>query len=118
MNLEDAINKYAKANKYPATRYDAVACSCGSDNFKMFSDDEEGGVYLVCAECGEEHDIENSRGYIEKACQNVCNCDQESLQVGVGKSFYEGTDDPRWIYVGAKCPGCGLAGVYVDWNER
>ncbi len=118
MDIKDSINKYSNKNGYPISEYKDVKCPCGNITFQLYSDDDEGGAYVVCSSCGKENDIENSRKYIEYEQQNICNCDNENLNIGVGKAFYPNSTDPRWVYVGASCSKCNLAGVYVDWKEN
>ena len=118
MNLDEEMAIYAKKNGYPIELIEKQTCDCGSDLFTLFSDDLEGGAYIVCSKCKKERDIRDSRMYIENKEQNICNCDEESLQISIGVAFFKGTRDPRWIYVGARCPKCELAGAYVDWKEN
>lgn len=118
MSLKKEIERYSKLNGYPISDYYEITCSCGCNEFHVFSDDEEGGAYVVCPGCGEEKDIEDSRQYIEKALNNVCNCENDHLVIGVGKAYYEASNDPRWVYIGCHCNKCGLDGVYVDWKQN
>ena len=117
MKLENEIKRYSTLNGYPISNFDQLVCSCGESKFKLFSDDEEGGACGVCIACGTEYDVENSVSYIESRQQNICNCDNEILELGVGRALYREGPDVCWVYVGAECKKCGLAGVYVDWKE-
>ena len=118
MNLHESISSYATSVDSLPQRFVDLKCDCQSDLFHLFSDDTEGGAYVICKSCSRKHDIHNSERYIQELEQNVCNCDSEVFRVCVGVSYYEESDDPRWIYVGCQCPECELAGVYVDWRER
>ena len=117
-DLEEEITRYSKANKYLATEFNSLACNCGRDLFCLYSDETGGGALASCCDCGKKISIYDSAEYMEDTVQNVCRCGHEALHLTVGAALYEGTKDPRWIYVGAKCPKCNLVGVYVDWNER
>ena len=117
MSLKKEIERYSKLNGYPISSYQDVVCSCGGKEFNLYSDDDEGGAYAVCIRCNKEHDLANSRRYIEDPQHNICTCDNENLEIAVGKAYYEESSDPRWVYVGAHCNKCGLDGVYVDWKE-
>ncbi len=55
---------------------------------------------------------------MEDVAQNTRACAQEELLLMTGVALYSNSDDIRWVYVGAKCPDCGLVGVYTDWAER
>ena len=118
MSLKKEIERYSKLNEYPTSSYEDIKCSCGSNKFHLFSDDNEGGSFLICSVCSTERDIENSRKYIEDAQQNICNCDNDSLNIGVGKAYYSDSNDSSWVYVGAHCSNCNLDGVYVDWKNN
>lgn len=118
MSIESSIKDYSKSNGSVITHFNSINCECGSDEFLLFSDDTEGGAYIVCSNCKKESDIENSKRYIESEDHNICNCDNENLNIGIGKSFYPESNDVKCVYVGASCNKCNLSGVYVDWVER
>lgn len=118
MNLEKEILRYSKLNGYAISDFEKLSCSCGSEKFRLYSDDVEGGAFAICTQCNHEIDIETSKRVIEDKQQNICTCDNEFLRIGIGKAFYNDTKKIRWIYIGAACNDCGLLGVYVDWNER
>ena len=118
MSLKKEIERYSKLNGYYISSYEEINCSCGSNEFHLYSDDGEGGAYVICSTCKTELDIESSREYMEDPQSNICRCDNEDLNVGVGKAHYSESNDPRWVYVGAHCNKCGLDGVYVDWKQN
>ncbi|PHS16449.1 MAG: hypothetical protein COA78_03735 [Blastopirellula sp.] len=118
MNLEQEIKRYSKMNGYLIATYEPINCACGGKEFNLHSDDTEGGAYAVCLECKAEHDLENSRQYIEEAIFNICHCDNDRFEIGVGKAYYDDSTDTQWVYVGASCKACELEGVYVDWQVR
>ncbi len=117
MNLKKEIERYSKLNGYVISSYEGMTCACGNNDFHLYSDDDEGGAFIVCAACKAECDIENSREYIEEAQNNICNCDNDSFHIGIGKAYYSKSNEPLWVYVGAHCAKCGLDGVYVDWKQ-
>ncbi len=118
MSLKSKITDYSESNGSVIDSFELIKCDCGSELFQLYSDDTEGGAYVACSQCRKEHDIENSKHYIEDEDHNICNCDNDELNIGIGKSFYSGSNDVNWVYVGASCNNCGVSGVYVDWNER
>ena len=118
MKLNREVVDYSEANGYIATKITDITCPCDSSQFNLFSDDDEGGAYVICASCRKEQDLLNSRKYIEEACHNRCTCNNDIFIVCTGEAFYDNSNDHRWIYIGAQCPKCGLAGVYTDWSER
>ncbi|MET4027387.1 hypothetical protein ABIE59_002922 [Marinobacter sp. MBR-99] len=117
MELEKEIQRYSKLNGYPMDAYEPLVCSCGCRELQLFSDDDEGGAFGICTKCEAEIDIENSKGFMEDTVQNLCRCDNDRLELGVGRAYYPDTSDARWVYVGARCGKCNLLGVYVDWKE-
>ena len=118
MSLKKEIERYSKLNGYLISTYQEIKCSCGENEFHLYSDDDEGGAYLTCPNCKKEIDIHESRKYIKEYVNNICNCDNKKLNIGIGVAYYSGSNDPKWIYVGAHCNQCGLNGVYVDWKEN
>jgi hypothetical protein len=38
------------------------------------------------------------------------------LEITVGVSLYANSEDVRWLYLGCRCPQCGLTAVYGDWK--
>lgn len=118
MNLEAEITRYSKLNESPISSYKDISCACGFKKFRLYSDDVEGGAYLTCCTCDSEIELLNSKKYIEKEFQNICNCGNEKFGIAVGISTHQNSEDINWVYIGAGCDQCGLAGVYVDWKER
>lgn len=118
MSFRSSIDRYSKANDSQITTFEELKCECGQDAFELYSDDTEGGAYIVCSACKKEYDIENSKQYIEEVERNVCHCGNEHLKIGLGKSYYPQSTDIKWLYVGGSCDDCDLSGVYVDWLER
>jgi hypothetical protein len=45
-------------------------------------------------------------------------CGGEEFEITVGVSLYEGSEDVRSLYIGCRCPGCGLSAVYGDWKNE
>jgi len=118
MGLVKEIRRYSKLNGYEISRSYPIICDCGKNEFRLYSDDDEGGAYCWCANCKDEISIENSRQYMRKKVQLICSCEYPILALEVGIANYEGTDDPLWVYVGGSCLKCAANGVYVHWHER
>lgn len=117
--LKKEVLRYSKLNGYPVSRFEAVECGCNQEELLLFSNDNQGGAFAECPTCSSQIDIMNSREYAEDPDHNVCSCENKTLLLGVGLALYDdGTGDVRWVYVGALCRKCGLAGVYTDWQER
>ena len=47
-----------------------------------------------------------------------CPCGEGNFQITVGLLLYEDSEDVRWLYVGCRCPACGLTATYGDWKNE
>jgi len=67
-----------------------------------------------------EHPIGDSSEYLKDAEleERACPCGSEEFEITVGVSLYEDSNDVRWLYVGCRCPKCGLTAVYGDWESE
>src|SRR5689334_19158425 len=112
--------RYSKANAYATHHFADAVCRCGGRQFRLTVDDVEGAAIRTCAEYGHEHPIGDSDKYLQdaelQACE--CPCGGDIFEITVGVSLYEGSDDVRWLYVGCRCPACGLTGCYGDWKNE
>jgi hypothetical protein len=120
-DLSLGLKRYAKNNKYPIDDLEVLVCrKCGGNVFVLFQDDEESGALCQCVNCAENHFIRDSQEYIDQDEMYIleCLCGNKDLQITTGVSFYKGTKDARWVYVGGYCSKCGVLGSYIDWNER
>lgn len=98
MNIRKEIERYSGLNGYHISEYIESSCLCGNNDFKLLSDDDEGGAYVRCSSCNAEQDIEESRKYIEEEVSNICNCDNENLNIGIGKALHENSTEAKWVY--------------------
>ena len=114
------LYRYSKLNKYHIDSTEKIVCQvCGNDLFKLFTDNDETAAVVQCTNCSGRRFIRDSQKYLGENTENFeCLCGNEDFQIITGISFYKGTADVRWVYVGGYCPKCGLVGIYVDWNER
>ena len=48
----------------------------------------------------------------------TCPCGHEEFEITVGVSLYEGSEDVKWLYLGCRCPKCGLTATYGDWKNE
>jgi hypothetical protein len=119
-DLREKVLRYCRANEYVAHHFADALCTCGGAHFKVLVDDVEGAAVRTCATCGLQHPIGDSDEYLEAAELEVCACPcgVEEFEVTVGVSLYDGSEDVRWLYLGCRCPGCGLVAVYGDWKNE
>ena len=105
-------------NGYPLHHFRLCGCRCGNAVFLLDLDDASGVAVRTCTSCGVRHFIADSEEYVEEAEleRGECPCGSKSLQLGVGVSLYEGSDDVKWLYLGGRCATCGMVAAWGDWR--
>ncbi len=118
-DIREEIARYSKANEYPAHHFADAVCRCGR-TFRLLLDEDEGAAVRICAACSDEHPIGDSGDFLAEAelDECACPCGGERFEITVGVSLYEGSEDVRWLYLGCRCPNCGLVAVYGDWKNE
>jgi hypothetical protein len=119
-DIRDELIRQGKLNEYVPTQFADARCSCGSTQFRLRIDDREGAAIRVCTSCKVEHPIGDSEDFLEDAEleEAECVCGSGELEITVGVALYEDSDDVRWLYVGCRCPSCGLTGCFGDWKNE
>lgn len=119
-DLRAIIADFSRENGYVARHFAEAACGCGGRVFRLLVDEDEGAAVRHCVACGAEHPIGDSAEYLDEAelSECACPCKQEAFEITVGVALYRGTEDVRWLYLGCRCPACGLVAVYADWKNE
>lgn len=119
-DIRGELIRYGKLDDELPTQFADVRCACGSITFRLRLDGEEGAAVRTCTACGAQHTMCDSAEYLEAANLEsaTCVCGGDVFEITVGVSLYEGSDDVRWLYVGCRCPACGLTGNYGDWTNE
>ena len=119
-DIRDELLDYSTANAYLAHHFADAVCRCGSKLFRLSLDDTQGVAIRKCKKCTAEHPIGDSDEYVEEADlqECACPCGGEVFEITVGVSLYRESEDVRWLYIGCRCPDCGLTGVYGDWKNE
>ncbi len=119
-DIADEIRRYSEKAGYRAEQFAEAVCSCGGETFLLALDDDEGAAVRTCTSCGLEHAIGDSDEYLADAELEECGCPcgADAFEITVGVSLYEGGEDVRWLYLGCRCPACGLTAVYGDWKNE
>lgn len=114
------LDRYGRSNGYVPMHFADPKCKCGCALFKLLVDDNEGVGVRVCTECGKEHPMGDSEEFLEDASldEAECVCGKGAFEITVGVSLYDGSDDVRWLYIGCRCPACGLTACYGDWKNE
>ncbi len=118
--IRAALIAYSRANTYVASQFADAVCSCGGREFQLEVDESAGAAVRYCAVCGDGHAIGDSEDYLADAevepC--FCLCGSPIFEITVGVALYADSDDVRWLYLGCRCPGCGVVGCYADWKNE
>jgi hypothetical protein len=120
-DIRSEIIRYSEANGYLAEHFADAICICGGKVFGLLVDDTQGVASRVCVVCdAESHPIGDSADYLDEAEEEecACPCGEEALEITVGVSLYAESEDVRWLYLGCRCPACGLTAVYGDWKNE
>jgi hypothetical protein len=119
-DIRGEILRYSRRVKYLSQHYADPVCECGGKRFWLFLDDTQGAAVRACPACEAEHPIGDSDEFLEEADleECACPCGNEEFEITVGVSLYADSEDVRWLYVGCRCPECGLTAVYGDWKNE
>lgn len=119
-DIRAELLRYSKLNAYIAHYFADAVCVCGGKLFRLALDDNEGAAVRICVACKTEHPIGDSDGFLEEAelGECACPCGNEEFEITVGVSLYEGSEDVKWLYLGCRCPKCGLIAAYGDWKNE
>jgi hypothetical protein len=119
-DVRKEITRYAKKNGYPAEHFGEAVCKCGGRTFQLQLDDNAGAAVRKCAKCKKKHPIGDSAEYLDEAELDECECPcgKDLFEITAGVALYADSEDVRWIYLGCRCPACGLAAVYGDWKNE
>lgn len=119
-DIPGEILRYSKRNAYVAQHFADAVCTCGGRLFELQMDDAAGVAIRTCVSCHVEHPIGDSADYLKGAelQSHTCICPEHIFEITVGVSLYADSEDVRWLYLGCRCPACGLTGVYGDWKNE
>jgi hypothetical protein len=118
VDIRHELTRFGKLNEYIPTQFTDARCHCGGTTFHLRMDEDEGAAARVCTSCGDDHAIGDSDVYLDGAelREHGCACCEEAFEITVGVSLFEGSDDVRWLYIGCRCPVCGLTECCGDWK--
>jgi|GEM_PF-536404 len=114
------IDLAADEGTMPIRKFKLAKCGCGSLEFTLLGDADEGCAKRTCTRCKTSRFICDGAEYWDEAEPEalVCfKCDSTKFNVGVGFSLRaKPTSEVRWITVGQRCTACGLLGSFIDWK--
>jgi hypothetical protein len=118
-DIPEALKKYSQ-DGYLAEHFQDAICTCGHRLFRLMVDDNEGAAIRICESCEKEHPIGDSADYLEDAeleeCE--CPCGNGIFEITAGVALYTDSEAVRWLYLGCRCPKCGLTACYADWKNE
>jgi hypothetical protein len=119
-DIVSEIGRYSKASGYIATHFASASCVCGGVAFRLALDETVGAAVRTCSRCNKEHAVGDSADFLGDAEleECACPCGNEEFEVVVGVALYADSEDVRWLYLGCRCPTCGLTAVYGDWKNE
>ncbi len=114
-DIRTELLRYSKRNTYVVHHFADAVCVCGGRTFRLFLDDA-GAAVRFCSACDDEHPIGDSAGYLADAELGECECPCGGgfFEITAGVSLYEGSEDVKWLYIGCRCPACGMTACYGD----
>lgn len=117
-DIRTELARYS-AREYPMDHAADAVCRCGGRVFRLLLDEGTAAVRR-CDACGHDHPIGDSEDYLDEAeleeCE--CPCGGSRFELTVGVALYGGSDAVRWVYLGCRCPACGLTACYGDWKNE
>lgn len=89
-------------------------------SFQLDMDEDAGVAIRLCTACGIRHPMGDSDAYMEDAelDEYGCPCEKDQFEITAGVALYESSEDVRWLYLGCRCPACGLTATYGDWKNE
>ncbi len=120
-DIRAEIIRYSQKNGYLAEHFAEAACVCGGKVFFLLLDNTAGVASRGCVACdAEAHPIGNSAEFMDEAEEEecACPCGEEEFEITIGVALYADSEDVRWLYIGCRCPKCGLPAVYGDWKNE
>jgi hypothetical protein len=119
-DIRPELLRYSKRNEYPVQHFADAVCTCGGRLFTLEVDDDEGAAVRACVGCKDRHPIGDSADYLDEAEleKSECVCGEDVFEITAAVSLYDDSEDVRWLYLGCRCPACGLTGCYGDWKNE
>lgn len=117
-DLHEYLIAYSE-DGYLVDQFRLATCECGSVEFRVEADDDEGVARRTCVKCKMKHFICDSGEYWEDAEPEkwkCVECKSTVANVGVGFALYEDKKDIHWVYIGTRCSKCGVLGCFAGWK--
>jgi hypothetical protein len=115
------LNEYLRIlseDSYPVNEFRLALCPCGSDKFLLEVKDEEEAGKCICSACSKARFVcDSEESWKGRSRKFKCiECKGKEANIGIGFSLYDDLSAVRWVYVGCRCPVCGVLGCMIDWK--
>ncbi len=117
------LDEYLRAlseGGYAVTDFSLSKCTCGSEQFTLEFEPDEGVARRICASCSQSHYLCGSEEFwspdLKPKTYKCITCKTKTANLGVGFALYEDRTAVHWLYVGQRCTKCGILGSAVDWK--
>ena len=116
-DIKEYVETYT-SKSYKMDEFRLAKCACGSVDFQLDADDNEGVAKRTCTKCSQQHFLCDSEEFAEEVENEHwhCECGSEATNIGVGFSLRKKGGEIRWLYVGCRCAKCGILGCFADWK--
>ena len=118
-DIQEYLKAYSSDSGYKAEEFAISKCSCGSLEFELEADDNQGAAKRICLKCKKEHFICDSEEYwddVEPENWECIECGSHVTNIGVGFSLYPEDKEIKWLYLGVRCTICGILGCFAGWK--
>ncbi|HXH78028.1 hypothetical protein [Nocardioides sp.] len=117
-DLGEYLAEYSASLHRPVGTVAHAQCEdCGSSDFGVRVDDDEGCAQRTCSGCGRAAWIFDSADAAQDAELDdaTCPCGSATFNVAGGFSLRD-DGDIDWVFVGLRCTTDGVLGCYTDWK--
>lgn len=117
-DLDEYLAEYSAAIHRPVSSVAHARCDgCGSGEFAVRVDDDEGCAQRTCTGCGRHDWIFDSADTAQDAelGDATCPCGATIFHVAGGFSV-RNDGDIDWVFLGLRCISDGVLGCYTDWK--
>lgn len=121
-DIEAEVVRFSQLNtySYSATRFSQSMCSCGNRTFTLETDENKGVGRRTCCQCGAAYLMGDAANVADTAQLqgHECLCGAGDFELMSAVSLHANSNEVHWYYIGCRCPGCHLVGVFADWRVR
>ncbi len=119
-DIDEFLRAYTQDGGVTLDRIVASRSTCGSQEFTLDADRNEGLAQWICAKCGESRFIGDSDEYWAEAKPRrlrCVECRNEVHNLAIGFAL-RADGEVKWLVVGERCVRCGVLSSFVDWQIK